>query len=141
MNRAGDREQAEPNRPGAMFVAARHPVKTVFAGDVLSSRRCPVMSEEYGSDYITIVDEDGHEFELEHLETLEFEGETYMAFLPADMDENDEDYGIIILKSVVENGEEVLGSVDDEKELDRVYDHFMEVLFSDEDEDTDEDKQ
>ncbi len=99
------------------------------------------MSEEYGSDYITIVDEDGHEFELEHLETLEFEGETYMAFLPADMDENDEDYGIIILKSVVENGEEVLGSVDDEKELDRVYDHFMEVLFSDEDEDTDEDKQ
>ncbi len=74
------------------------------------------MSEEYGSDFITIVDESGSEFELEHLDTIEFEGETYMAFLPADMDENDEDYGIIILKTILENGEELLSSVDDEKE-------------------------
>jgi uncharacterized protein YrzB (UPF0473 family) len=74
------------------------------------------VSEEYGSDFITIVDESGSEFELEHLDTIEFEGETYMAFLPADMDENDEDYGIIILKTILENGEELLSSVDDEKE-------------------------
>lgn len=93
------------------------------------------MSEEYGSDYITIVDENGSEFELEHLDTIEFEGETYMAFLPADMDENDEDYGIIILKTILENGEELLSSVDDENELDRVYDHFMQILFNSDEED------
>ncbi len=93
------------------------------------------MSEEYGSDYITIVDENGSEFELEHLDTIEFEGETYMAFLPADMDENDEDYGIIILKTILENGEELLSSVDDENELDRVYNHFMQILFNSDEED------
>lgn len=92
------------------------------------------MSEEFGSDYVTIVDENGSELELEHLDTLEFEGGTYMAFLPADMDEEDEDYGLIILKTVLENGEELLASVDDEKELDRVYEHFMQVLFEDDDE-------
>ena len=40
------------------------------------------MSEEYGADFITITDEDGNEFELEHLDTLEYNGETYMAFFP-----------------------------------------------------------
>ena len=92
---------------------------------------------EYGADFITITDEEGNSFELEHLDTLEFEGETYMAFLPADMDEEDPDYGIIILKVIEENGEEILGSVDDEDELDRVYERFMEVLFADEEEEAD----
>ena len=90
------------------------------------------MSEEFGSDFITIVDEDGNESELELLDTIEYEGESYSAFLPADMDEKDPDYGIIILKSIVEKGEELLGSVDDEDELNRVYDYFMETLFADE---------
>ncbi len=99
------------------------------------------MSEEYGSDYITIVEENGSEFELEHLDTIDFEGETYMAFLPADMDENDEDYGIIILKTIMENGEELLSSVDDENELNRVYDHFMEILFNSDEEDEGSDEE
>ena len=92
------------------------------------------MSEEYGNDFITIKDDEGNEFELEHLDTIEFEDETYMAFLPADMDEDDEDFGIIILKVIEEDGEEILGSVDDEDELQRVYEHFMTVLFDDADE-------
>lgn len=96
------------------------------------------MSNEYGSDFITVIDDDGNEFELEHLDTIEFEKETYMAFLPADMDEDDPDYGIIILQVVEEDGEEVLGSVDDEDKLGRVYDHFMTVLF---DEDATQEKQ
>lgn len=93
---------------------------------------------EYGSDFITITDEEGNNFELEHLDNLEFEGETYMAFLPADMDEDDPDYGIIILKVIEENGEEILGSVDDEDELDRVYERFMEILFAEEEDEAPE---
>lgn len=92
------------------------------------------MNEDFGNDFITLTDDEGNSFELEHLDTLEVEGETYMAFLPADMNEDDEDYGIIILKVVEENGEELLGSVDDEDELNRVYDKFMEILFAEEDE-------
>lgn len=92
------------------------------------------MNEQYGSDYITITDDDGNEFELEHLDTIEYNGALYMAFLPANMDENDEDYGMIILKVIEENGEEILGTVDDEQELETVYNTFMVQLFDDQEE-------
>ena len=58
------------------------------------------MSEDFGSDFITIVDDDGTEFELELLDTMDYKGQTFVAFLPADMDENDPDYGLVILRSV-----------------------------------------
>lgn len=92
------------------------------------------MSEDYGADFISVTDEEGNEFELEHLGTLEHEGVTYMAFVPADMDEDDEDFGMIILQVVSENGEELLADVDDEVLLSQVYDQFMEELFAEEDE-------
>ena len=93
------------------------------------------MSEEFGSDYITIIDDDGQEFELEVLDSMDYNGETYMAFLPADMDENDPDYGMIILRVVQdENGEDLYESIDDDAQLQDVYEHFMVLLFDDEDE-------
>lgn len=92
------------------------------------------MSDDYGSDFISVTDEEGNEFELEHLGTLEYRGMTYMCFVPADMDEDDEDFGMIILKVVEENGEELLADVDNEDELNSVYDKFMEELFAEEDE-------
>lgn len=97
------------------------------------------MSEEFGSDYVTIVDDDGQEFELEVLDTMDYNGNTYMAFLPADMEEDDPDYGIVILRSVLdEKGDEVFESIDDDAELDDVYQHFMKILFDDEDEEVQE---
>ena len=92
------------------------------------------MSEEYGPDFITLTDDEGYEFEVEHLDTLEYNGTVYMAFVPADMDEDDEDFGLILLKVVEKDGEELLADIDDENELDTVYEKFMEVLFEDEDE-------
>lgn len=93
------------------------------------------MSEQYGSDFITIVDEDGQEFELEVLDSMDYNGETYVAFLPANMDENDPDYGLVILRSVLdEAGDELFESIDDEAQLQDVYEHFMVLLFDDEDE-------
>lgn len=92
------------------------------------------MSEAFGSDFITIIDDDGAEFELEVLDTMDYNNQTFVAFLPADMDENDPDYGIIILRSVLdENGEELFESIDDEDELQDVYEHFSRILFDDED--------
>ena len=92
------------------------------------------MSEEFGSDFITIVDDDGAEFELEVLDTMDYKGQTFVAFLPANMDEEDPDYGIIILRSVFdENGDELFESIDDEAQLQDVYEHFMVLLFDDED--------
>ena len=42
------------------------------------------MSEEYGANFITVTDDDGNEFELEHLDTIEYNGQTYLAFFPAE---------------------------------------------------------
>lgn len=94
------------------------------------------MDEGFGSNFISIVDEDGQEFELEAVMEMDYEGENYSLLLPADMDEDDPDYGFIILKSQMEGGEEILVSVDDEEELNRVYDLFMERLFEEEDTET-----
>ncbi len=91
------------------------------------------MDAGFGADYITIEDDDGNEFELEHLSTLEFEGAEYMVFLPADMDEDDPDYGFIILRVEEADGEEQLVSEDDEDKLQRVYDRYMEMVFAEED--------
>jgi len=87
------------------------------------------MDDEYGSSYITLEDDDGNEIELEHLDTIEFENQEYMVFLPADMDEDNPDFGLIILKTVEENGEEILADVEDPKELNRVYQYYMENIF------------
>lgn len=95
------------------------------------------MSDQYGGDIISITDDNGNEFELEHLDTIEYNGAIYMAFLPANMDENDEDYGMVILKVINENGEEILATVDDDHEMETVYNTFMEQLFSDEEEQDD----
>lgn len=92
------------------------------------------MNEDFGNDIITITDDDGNEYVLEHLHTLEHKGSFYMAFLPTDIDEDDEEYGLIILKVIVENGEEILGSVDNPDELEEVYELFAQVLFDDGDE-------
>ena len=85
----------------------------------------------------TLTDEDGNDIELEYVDALEHEGQTYMAFFPAvedEADEESEDYGLVILKSVTENGEELLSTLDDEAELEKIYELFMEQLLADEEE-------
>ena len=63
------------------------------------------MSEEFGPDFISVTDEEGNEFELELVDTLEHNGVTYYAMFPAS-----------------------------DEELDIVYNLFMERFFEEEDE-------
>lgn len=97
------------------------------------------MSEEFGPEFISVTDEDGNEFELEYVETIEYQGQVYMAFFPADTGEaeNEEEGGLIILKVIEVDGEEQLSTLDSEEELEAVYDQFMEALFQ-EDEDNED---
>ena len=96
------------------------------------------MSEDFGPNFITLTGEDGNDIELEYVDAIEVDGQTYMAFFPTVDDEADEaaaeDFGLVILKSVTENGEELLSTLDSDEELDKVYDLFMEQLMADEDE-------
>ena len=89
------------------------------------------MSDQYGSDFMTIVDEDGTEFELEVLSTLEYDGNTYMAVIPAGA-EDAENLEVSILKSVEEDGEPILCAIEDEEELQAVYDLIMDELYAEE---------
>ena len=89
------------------------------------------MSDQYGSDFMTIVDEDGTEFELEVLSTLEYDGNTYMAVIPAGAEET-ENLEVSILKSVEEDGEPILCAIEDEAELQAVYDLIMDELYAEE---------
>ena len=93
------------------------------------------MSEEYGNDFVTIIDDEGNEFELELLDTIDYNGESFAAFLPTDMDEDDPDYGLIILSVVNdENGDELLESIDDDDKLQQVYEMFMTVFEAEDEE-------
>lgn len=89
------------------------------------------MDTDFGRDFMTITDEDGVEYELEILSTVEYQGALYYALAPADTDE-DEDLEVSILKVVEEDGEEILVAVDDDDELETVYEIFIEQLYEEE---------
>ncbi|MCD8016680.1 MAG: DUF1292 domain-containing protein [Oscillospiraceae bacterium] len=82
---------------------------------------------------IELTDEDGNAFQMEIVGRVEYEDETYVVFLPTDMDENDPDYGFVILRSSEQDAMEVFDSVDDEELLEKVYAIYMEEVFSEED--------
>ena len=93
------------------------------------------MSEDFGPNFITVTDEDGKEIVLEFVDALEHNGQLYQAFFPAEVEgeEEDPDNGLVILKVIEENGEDILSTLDTDEELETVYELFMELLFSDED--------
>lgn len=93
------------------------------------------MHDHYGSDFMTIIDEDGTEYELEVLSTLEYNGCTYLAVIPAGSDEPLQELEVSILKSEDdEAGEPMLCAIEDEAELEAVYSLIMDQLYE-EDED------
>ena len=84
------------------------------------------MNDEFGPNFVTLTDDEGNDIELEYVDALEHNGTTYMAFFPvveedSEDEENEEEYGLVILKSQMENGEEFLVTIDDEEEIDKVY--------------------
>ena len=89
------------------------------------------MSDNYGSDFITIADEDGTEFELEVLTTIEYNGSEYLVVTLAGLEEG-EDAHVDLLKSVDEDGESILCAIEDEAEYEAVYSLMMDRLYEEE---------
>ena len=89
------------------------------------------MSDEFGPTFITVTDEDGNEIALEFIDALEYNGQMYQAFFPAETEDNedDPDNGLVILKVLHEDGEDILSTLDSDEELEAVYNLFMESLF------------
>lgn len=90
--------------------------------------------EEFVTDLITLLDDEGTEHEFELVDTLELNDERYVALVASEDDENEdaEDDGeLVILKSVLDGDEEFLEAIEDEAEFDEVAAIFMERLEND----------
>lgn len=93
------------------------------------------MSEnlDYTPDLYTLVDEDGNEQMFELLDALEENDERYFALVPyiADPTEALQDDGdLVILKAQLdENGEEIMATIDDDDEFDRIGGIFMQRIM------------
>ena len=103
-----------------------------------------MQEETYDAEVYTLTDEDGQEGEFELIGSLDIDGQSYVALMPIDDDdesernEDDEDFGFVILKVMEENGEEVFISIDDDEEFERVADAFENELVADIDYDEEE---
>lgn len=95
------------------------------------------MSEAFGSDFVTITDEEGKSYELEILASVEYNGATYYAMAPADPEEGEETE-VCVLKQVSEDGEDLFVTVDDDAEWDAVNEKIMELLYEEDSGETDD---
>ncbi len=85
-----------------------------------------IPSEELdGVEIYTLTDEDDNELNFALLGTLEHEGAVYKALVPVDENGNEESEEYVILKcDTDENGEEILVTIEDDDEFDRIADIF-----------------
>ena len=101
--------------------------------------------ELFEGDILTLTDEEGNENQFEVIGTHELNGITYMALVPYDEkgDDREEAEYVILKMEIDENGEEVLVTIDDNDEFDRIADIFDEKLFEeidyDDEDESDED--
>lgn len=94
------------------------------------------MDNKFGADIITLTDDEGNEYEFEHIDTIELNEKMYLAFTEANETNDDEGISEIIILRLDkdEAGEEILSTVDDEAELEAAYEAFMEEALDDSDE-------
>ncbi len=87
-------------------------------------------TEDDEVEIFTLTDEDGNEIEFVLLDTYELDGVTYYAMSELDEDGNEkgDEYVILKIEKDEETGEDMLVSVDDDEEFDRVADYFDDAL-------------
>jgi len=86
------------------------------------------MMEDERDDIVVMVDEDGEEVEFEHIDTIEMNGNEYVILAPLeeeDADDQDEEEVIILKVEHGEDGEDSFVTIEDEDELDEVFNEFQ----------------
>lgn len=86
-------------------------------------------------DIVQLVDEDGNEVDFEHLMTLEHNGNAYICLVPVEpMEDVGEDELVILRLETDDEGNDIYATIDDEAELDEVFEKYLEIAEADEDE-------
>ena len=101
-------------------------------------------NDMYESNLISLLDDEGNEYEFEIIEELDYQDKHYYALMPLfDMpdeeDENSENVYMIFEDIIDENGEPQLAEIDDEVLLDTLAElfenKFDEALYDEDEED------
>lgn len=86
---------------------------------------------EHDINTVVLTDDDGNEQEFEILDTYEEGDELYYALSPLYVNSEDlvsDDGELVVLRSVEENGEELLATIDDDEEYERIGNIFLQRL-------------
>lgn len=89
---------------------------------------------EQESNWITLVDEDGHEHRFNLLNVLEVEGLKYAVMLPETPQEDEDEEAVIFRIDTDEAGEEVLVDIEDDDEFAKVCEVLEDIYEEDEEE-------
>ncbi len=83
--------------------------------------------DEERDDIVVLIDENGDEVEFEHLDTIEMNGNEYVVLIPLDEEPEDdqEEEEVVILKvEHNEDGDDSFVTIEDDDELDEVFEEF-----------------
>ena len=89
------------------------------------------MSEEYGNDLVTVVDDEGNQHQFEILDAIETDDGRYVALVPVYDNPSDlinDDGELVILTVKEENGEDLLLPIEDDDKFEEIAEIFEERL-------------
>ncbi len=81
-------------------------------------------------DIYTLTDEEGNEAQFELLGELELDGNKYIGLIPLENGDDEGDEYVIFKCTADENGEDLLETIEDDDEFERVADAFEDRFLS-----------
>ena len=83
---------------------------------------------------VELIDDEGHELRFQHLMTLEWNGNSYVILAPAEeMEDVGEDEAVVLRIDQDDEGNDVYASIEDEGEMESVFNRYLEIAEADED--------
>lgn len=90
-----------------------------------------IKNEEYNPDIVSLVDDEGKEYNFEVLDAIETDEARYLALLPVYDDPKamlDDSGELVIVKVGEDNGEEYFYEIEDDDEYETIADAFVDRL-------------
>ncbi len=78
----------------------------------------------------TLTDEEGNESQFELIGNLDINGNTYVALVPVESENSEEEEYVVLKVEEDENGDEFLVTIDDDDEFDEVADAFEDQFMA-----------
>lgn len=89
------------------------------------------MSENYGNNLVSVLDDEGNEHQFELLDAIETDEGRYVALLPIYTEAEaalEDDGELVILEVVNDNGDDLLVPIEDDEVFETIADAFQERL-------------